>query len=48
MKSTGKMMFTSFEKEKDPLSPRQYTGAHLRSFDGQNYEIKITTFILVS
>ena len=27
--------------EKDPLSSRQCTGAHLRSFDVQNYGIKI-------
>ena len=31
----------SFEKEKDPLPPRQCTAAHLRSFDDQNYGIKI-------
>ena len=29
------------EKEKDPLPSRQRTGAHLRSFDGQNYGNKI-------
>ena len=32
---------SSFEKEKDPLPSRQCTGAHLRSFDGQIYRIKI-------
>ena len=31
----------SFEKEKDPLRSRQCMRAHLRSFDGQHYEIKI-------
>ena len=35
--------------EKDPLTSRQYTGAHLRNFDGRNYGIQIqiiTTSIL--
>ena len=32
---------SSFEKEKDPLPSIQCTGSHLRSFDGQNYGIKI-------
>ena len=32
---------SSFEKEKDLLPPRQCTGTYLRSFDGQNYGIKI-------
>ena len=31
----------TFPFEKDPLPSRQWTGAHLRSFDGQKYEIKI-------
>ena len=40
---------SSFGKEKGPLPSRQCTGAHLCSFDGQNYGIKIqiiTIFIL--
>ena len=32
---------SSFEKYKDPLPSRQCGGAQLRSFDGQNYGIKI-------
>ena len=32
---------SSFEK-KDPLPSRQYTGAHLHSYDGQNNGIKIS------
>ena len=31
----------SFDKEKDPLPSKQCTVADLRSFDGQNYGIKI-------
>ena len=31
----------SFEKDKDPLASRQCTSAHLCSFDGQNYGIKL-------